>query len=495
MSKRIAILLLVIFAFGSALRIYKLDASLHLDEIRTVIYFAEKPISYIMTHYPIANNHILHSILVHISMALFGESEVAIRLPAFLLGVLSIPLIYKVGKELFDERVGLVSAFLLSISTYHIWWSQQARGYIGLVFFSLLSLLFFLKAIKSDKNRYWLGFIFATALNVYTVVAGLVVLCVQALFVLCVSRGSLRKLSKKLIFSIGISLLIILLIYSLVLPEMVSEKARLATVWPPPPKLSPSFLRLVFLQFSLGIGNYDNIGLCTFLFFFVLGIIVSIKRQRKSALLAILWVTFPLVALVYFVPPWPRLFIFILPVYLIVISKGVASGAVLVGRSRLVRDPVVGAVFILAFFAYTNIKALPRYYLHYCPRENWREAAEYLKEHAEPHDGFVISRGGAGDAKMFTSPFSSRGDLFGLNYYLRNTKLDMKKPLEPLPEGCSTCYFIFRLDGYGMELREFCRPHLIKSPNLVFHKTFRGRCPIEIYVLSMPGDSLRGEQR
>ncbi len=66
-----------------------------------------------------------------------GRSEALLRLPGAILGGLSIPLIYLLGRELAGVRTGLLAALLLAVHPFHIFHSQELRGYGWMVFFGL----------------------------------------------------------------------------------------------------------------------------------------------------------------------------------------------------------------------------------------------------------------------------------------------------------------------------------------------------------------------
>ncbi len=56
---------------------------------------------------------------------LFGLSEIAVRLPSAIAGILALYLLYRIGKELFEEKVGMLAMFLLAIQPWHL---QFSRG-------------------------------------------------------------------------------------------------------------------------------------------------------------------------------------------------------------------------------------------------------------------------------------------------------------------------------------------------------------------------------
>ncbi|MBI2008483.1 glycosyltransferase family 39 protein [Candidatus Amesbacteria bacterium] len=95
------------------------------------------------------------------SVAIFGLTEFAVRLPAALIGVGAIAVIYFLSKELFSEKIAILSAFLLSISPWHIQLSRNAwEGGLGILLFPLGLYLFL-------KKRYNWAFL-AWGVNLYS---------------------------------------------------------------------------------------------------------------------------------------------------------------------------------------------------------------------------------------------------------------------------------------------------------------------------------------
>jgi 4-amino-4-deoxy-L-arabinose transferase-like glycosyltransferase len=85
-------------------------------------------------------------------VAIFGLNKFAIRLPAVILGVLTVLITYYLAKELFEkESIGLLSAFLLAISPWHIFLSRTGLEVISVPFFSVLTIFFFIKGVKKKK--------------------------------------------------------------------------------------------------------------------------------------------------------------------------------------------------------------------------------------------------------------------------------------------------------------------------------------------------------
>lgn len=102
------------------------------------------------------------------TIALFGLNEVGVRLPAIVLGVLSILLTYLLVKEFFrDEKIALTSSLFLAIAPWHINFTRAQFEASFMLFFSLLALFLFLKSFKNFKLLVLSSGFFALAINSY----------------------------------------------------------------------------------------------------------------------------------------------------------------------------------------------------------------------------------------------------------------------------------------------------------------------------------------
>lgn len=71
---------------------------------------------------------------------LFGDGELALRLPALLAGLLSIPLTFWTGHRLVGQHAALLAACLLALSPVHVWYSAEARLYLPMLLSVLLAI-------------------------------------------------------------------------------------------------------------------------------------------------------------------------------------------------------------------------------------------------------------------------------------------------------------------------------------------------------------------
>ena len=120
---------LIILSIAAVIvRLPMLSRPMGTDESASFIYYASHPLWVPLTIYGSPNNHILHSVLMHISWKIFGGAEWALRLPAFLAGIAIIPLTYIVARALSD-RGALLAASLAAAAPVLVDYSTDARGY------------------------------------------------------------------------------------------------------------------------------------------------------------------------------------------------------------------------------------------------------------------------------------------------------------------------------------------------------------------------------
>ena len=159
--------LLLVLAIATVIRFYRLDAGLWIDEIMTYVNYANQPFGVLVSTYDTQNHHILYSLFTHASFLIFGEGAWSLRLPAVLFGVGSILALYVFAREFVTRREAVLSAALLALSYHHVWFSQNARGYTTLLFFTLLSSWFLVRALREGRPSLWLWFAAMAALGVY----------------------------------------------------------------------------------------------------------------------------------------------------------------------------------------------------------------------------------------------------------------------------------------------------------------------------------------
>lgn len=90
--------------------------------------------------------------LVMGSFNLFGVAEWSARLPAAVLGILSVPVFYVTWRNVIGRNAALIGAIFIIFSSWHLWHSQWSRFYTGVFVFGSLSYYFYYQAIKQDSG-------------------------------------------------------------------------------------------------------------------------------------------------------------------------------------------------------------------------------------------------------------------------------------------------------------------------------------------------------
>ncbi len=90
------------------------------------------------------------------------ENEWMLRLPAAVIGVVTVPIFGLFLSRFLDRRATRLGTLLLAISPFHIWYSQEGRGYSFLIFFVvLLGLAFWSMLDKGPDLKRALAFALA----------------------------------------------------------------------------------------------------------------------------------------------------------------------------------------------------------------------------------------------------------------------------------------------------------------------------------------------
>jgi len=135
-----------------------LKAPLSGDETSTYYDYVSSTPFQLLTQYKDPNQHTLFSLLSNMSIKIFGENEVAFRLPVFFAAIFSIFLIHHLGRRLWGERVAGFAALLMIGSGRNFYWAQHGRGYIFSELLALASVfgITLLLEEKSYKKGAWI---------------------------------------------------------------------------------------------------------------------------------------------------------------------------------------------------------------------------------------------------------------------------------------------------------------------------------------------------
>ena len=159
--------LAIVTIVGAALRVHGLNGGLWFDEIWLLVDLVRLPAGELLTTYGSDNNHPLYTWSAWFSVHAFGEHAWALRLPSFVFGTASIPALWFLGRRVTSRNEALVACALLALSYHGVWFSQNARGYAALLFFSITSTTLLLRVLDGEK-RAWVGYALLLALATWT---------------------------------------------------------------------------------------------------------------------------------------------------------------------------------------------------------------------------------------------------------------------------------------------------------------------------------------
>jgi 4-amino-4-deoxy-L-arabinose transferase-like glycosyltransferase len=142
--------LLLIILIALVLRFYNLTYhSLWFDEAISV-YWARQDIPRILeVGFTLIEDRLppLYYLMLKGWSSYLGFSEVGVRSLSVVFGLLLAPVAGSVAALLFNRRVALVTAALIALNPFLIWYAQEARMYAPAVFFSTLAVLALIKIV------------------------------------------------------------------------------------------------------------------------------------------------------------------------------------------------------------------------------------------------------------------------------------------------------------------------------------------------------------
>jgi len=380
------LLLALMLLVSLGLRLYQLDSGLWHDEVITYVNYVSMPLGEIVSTYRDQNQHFLFSILARMAIDTFGAGGWALRLPAVLFGVGSIWALYLFAAQVTGRTEALLSAALLAFSYQHIWFSQNARGYSGLLFWALLASWAFVKAQRRADKRYWLLYSVFCALGVYTHMSMLfMMLGHSASYALDAVRdpnGRQLKRHADFAISLGLTGLFIFQLHALVLPQILYHGNEVSTVpaWKNPLWALYEFAAALRISFSNGLVIAAGLAV------FALGAWDLVKRKRA----VIDFLLIPCVATAAVVVAtghhlWPRFFFFAFGFMCVVAVRGIfraVSTTVSLSRIPARTTPLlqVAACLLLIVFSALSIRHA------YVPKQDFLGALNFVEGQIAPGD-------------------------------------------------------------------------------------------------------------
>ncbi len=375
-------LILILFV-ATFLRLYKIDfQSLWMDEIYSMnVSSPNQTLSNLISEVNAREGFpYLYFITLKILFTIFGHTAIIARLFSAFFGVLSVFAVYKFGKSLFTNTVGLVAAVLMAINEYNIYISQDARPYTLYLFATIVSFYFLSTIIKENTRKnailYGLSVGFLVNINFFSFINILSQIVIISFFVALTKKNDRIVQVKNYFFSGTIALLMLLPNY-----KMIVKLLTIKSFWIPKP--TPDSFSLMFKEF---LGNSEmTLFIYTPLFFYFLFKLFNEKETKNineiktnklvyAFLLFFGWIfifitfltvrSYGQISLML-----TRYFTSIIPVFILVIAVGI----------YLIRNQIAKILVLLTITVYSmiNIFIVKKYYSN-PNKAQFREASNYV---------------------------------------------------------------------------------------------------------------------
>jgi hypothetical protein len=389
-------LLVTVLIFGLILRSLRLNTDLWLDELASLVSYVQHPLGRILSTYLSANQHLLYSILAHISIKTFGETATALRLPAVLFGVAGLWALDYFAQRVASRKEALLATLLFAVSYHHIFFSQNARGYSAFLFFSLLGTGLFLRALATNHTHHWAAYVAVMVLNLANHPNALLIFLshIATYGLLLVFKHGKSKpapaLTRRVLWVAALIGFFTVHAYALIIPEMFTYYAtadRTGVGWS---LASADFLKELARGVQLGFGTW--LAAALLLLVCTCGLASYLRNDFWVVIMLALPGVFG-VASVWLmrVGTYPRFFLFALPIALLMFVRGarVIGRAVatwwLISKPARVERAIVTTLLAGAVLA-SGLSLIPYYRT---PKQDYTGALAFVKATRRPADSIV----------------------------------------------------------------------------------------------------------
>jgi mannosyltransferase len=325
-------------------------------------------------------NMAFYHLLLHFWVKI-AATEAFVRGLSALFSIATVPLVYLLGRRLFESSVGLIAAWFLTLSAFHVRYAQETRCYALVVFLSVLATLLFVWNLQEPQRPHWGWYSVICVLAIYTQFLSALVILAHGVTLLAFDRkrAPWKEFARSLRW----------MVYGTLPVVFVVVRAESGWNWLAPPSVAAvvNFVEIIS-------GNGGQILAATEVFLlFLAGLAFWHARKRHTDIwryaVVFLWLFVPLVLvlLVSWVKPLflPRYLLFCLPAW----TLGVAVGIV---RLR----PVWLAWALGVLISVLSVQGTRNYYAQDfdVAREDWRSASLYIFQNAQRGDAVFFTNYG-----------------------------------------------------------------------------------------------------
>jgi hypothetical protein len=373
------------------------------DETYTYMAFASQGLWRAISDYHLPNNHVFHTLLVLVTTQVLGDAPWAIRLPAFLFGVLSVPATALLALALYGRRAALLSAVGIAVLPVLIDYSSAARGYSGLAFFTVILLLLAVYVKKHANLAAWALFVLAGSLGFFTHPAMLYPFgfVTAWLFLPALGKDVGEAYEGRFVYYlIGAGAATAALTLALYTPLLIVSGAEAllennfveALSWRAFVESVPVRARNTWLEWNRGLPAAGTA-------LFVAGLAAALvfgrgktRHRVPIGLAALLWIA-PLLV-VQRVAPWPRVWLFLLPLFVMWAAAGWAWLMDWVGERHPRARPATGfavALLVVLPLGWAIVRDSRNYLAGRGERGYDEQAALFLEGALRPDDVLLLT--------------------------------------------------------------------------------------------------------
>ncbi len=180
--------LLLIVALALAMRLFRLEERVVWFDEAVSLLVAKADVSEIVA----AAADDTHPPFYNLALHFCPRGELPARGFSVVCGVLTVAVVFFIGRKLGGVTAGAVSAGLMALSPLHVWYSQEVRMYALQTLLVTVSWWLLLLALDRRCRLCWLGYAVASALSLYAQYTSVFALAGQGIYVLWLRREALR---------------------------------------------------------------------------------------------------------------------------------------------------------------------------------------------------------------------------------------------------------------------------------------------------------------
>jgi len=332
----------------------------------------------------------------------FTVAPFEVRYLSALVGALTIPVTFLIGRKLFDARVGLFAALLLAINPYHFYYSQEIRYPALFTLFCALQIWAFIRLVQ---RKDWASTFFFI---LFTVIAGWIQYFVYFLLLaelvwIVINQKEWAGGFLKIFFTLWAIFFAVLPTYVFLIPQLIAGKPDRVMV----PVYKAIYFALAFfvaggseshlpsLNILAGLHPIDDgmiyiaalsLLIAPYIVFFILGAVVQWKRGKgkSTALFLFLFTLLLFISVSRFMPIFrPKYLLPLMPLYVIIIAAGVFSRGLKHARVR-------GALGFAILTLVSSGFLVNQHFDPLCKRTAWHKVARIIEKYEKKGDAILI---------------------------------------------------------------------------------------------------------